>query len=129
MSVDPIANALTALKNSESATKKECMLKPASKLLGEILRVMKENGYIGEFEKMDDKKQGSFKISLRGKLNECRAIKPRYAVQKNEFERFEKRYLPSRDVGIMIVSTSKGVVTHRTAKVEGIGGRLVAFVY
>ncbi|MBU0636307.1 30S ribosomal protein S8 [Candidatus Micrarchaeota archaeon] len=129
MSVDPIANALTALKNSENATKGTCKLQPASKLLEEILRVMKENGYITGYERVNTKGSGFYKIQLSGKVNECRAIKPRYPVQKDEFEKFEKRYLPSRDVGIIIVSTSKGVLSHKKAKEEGIGGRLIAFVY
>ena len=129
MSVDPIANALTALKNSENATKSTCKLRPASKLLAEVLRVMKENGFIEGYERVDDKGPGFYKIRLGGKLNECRAIKPRYPVQKDEFEKFEKRYLPSRDVGIIIVSTSKGVLSHKKAKEQGIGGRLIAFVY
>ncbi len=61
--------------------------------------------------------------------NECKAIKPRYAVKKNRFEVYEKRYLPARDVGILIVSTPAGLLTHKQAKEKGIGGRLVAFVY
>ncbi len=129
MSLDPIANALTAIKNSESAAKKICTLRPASKLLREILRVMQENEYIDGYEFLDDKREGQFKIKLGGKLNECKAIKPRYAVQKDGFEKYEKRYLPSRDIGIMIVSTPQGVVSHKTAKQRGIGGRLIAFVY
>lgn len=129
MSIDPIANALTALKNSERAAKPSCMLRPASKLLREIMRVMQENGYVSGFEILEDKKDGQLRIRLGGKLNECRAIKPRYAVQKDEFDKFEKRYLPSKDIGILIVSTSRGVLSHRMAKQEGIGGRLIAFVY
>jgi small subunit ribosomal protein S8 len=129
MSLDPIANALTAIKNSETAAKKNCLLRPASRLLREILRVMQENGYIDGYEFVDDKREGEFRINLAGKLNECKAIKPRYAVQKNGFEKYEKRYLPSRDIGIMIVSTPQGVLSHKTAKQRGIGGRLIAFVY
>ncbi|MFH0954935.1 MAG: 30S ribosomal protein S8 [Candidatus Micrarchaeota archaeon] len=129
MAQDPIANALTNIKNSENAAKKKCEFRPASKLMGEILRVMKEHGYIESYEFVSDEKNGHFKVMLSGKINECRAIKPRYAVQKGGFEKFEKRYLPSRDLGLIIVSTSKGVKSHQNAKDEGIGGRLLAFVY
>ena len=127
--VDPIADAMISIKNHENASKKECIFKPASKLLGEILKIMQKNGYIGEFEYIEDGKSGMYKISLLGKINNCRAIKPRYAVKKNEFEKFEKRYLPSKDIGIIIVSTPAGVKTHDEAKNAGIGGRLLAFVY
>ncbi|MDD5162909.1 MAG: 30S ribosomal protein S8 [Candidatus ainarchaeum sp.] len=127
--VDPIANAFAHMQNSDRASKRECFFRPASKLLGEILKVLQKHGYISTFEFIDDGRSGLFRIELIGKINNCRAIKPRYAVKKNEFEKYEKRYLPARDVGILIVSTVNGVVTHKDAKKTGLGGRLLAFIY
>jgi small subunit ribosomal protein S8 len=127
--VDPIADALINIKNHELASKKECVFKPASKLMGEILKVMQKNGYISTFEFIDDGRDGMYRVSLLGKINQCRAIKPRYAVKKNGFEKYEKRYLPSKDIGMLIVSTPKGVMSHAEAKKKGIGGRLLAYVY
>lgn len=127
--VDPIADALIAIKNSDHASKKECKYRPASKLLGEILKVMQEKGYISSFEFIEDGRDGMYKVGLLGKINECRAIKPRHAVKKNKFEKFEKRYLPARDVGIIVVSTPQGVLTHKDAKGKGLGGRLIAYIY
>jgi len=66
---------------------------------------------------------------LNGKMNTCKAIRPRHAVKKAGFEKFEKRYLPARDVGLLVVSTPNGVMTHRDAKKKGLGGRLIAFMY
>ncbi len=129
MGLDPIADALVAIKNSDAAANKECLFRPASKLLGEILRVMQQQGYVNSFEFIDDGRDGTYRIELLGKINNCRAIKPRYAVKNNEFEKYEKRYLPARDVGILVVTTPKGVLTHSEAKKNGIGGRLLAFVY
>lgn len=128
-SMDPIADALITIKNSDLAVKKECYCRPASKLLGRILEVLKENGYIKEYTFIDDERDGIYKIELLGKINECKAIKPRYSVKKDDFEKYEKRYLPSKDVGILIVTTSKGVFTHKKAKEEMIGGKLLAYVY
>ena len=127
--IDPIADALVAVKNSDHASKKECNFKPGSKLLREILRVMKEKGYIEGIEFLEDRKGDRVKVRLGGKINECKAIKPRYAVKKDGFEKYEKRYLPAKDVGIIIVTTPKGVVTHFDAKAQGLGGRLLAYVY
>ena len=90
---------------------------------------MKDKGYISGFEPIDDRREGMLRVQLAGKINECAAIKPRYAVRKNEFEKYEKRYLPSFDVGTIIVSTSKGVFTHTQAKEKELGGRLLAYVY
>ncbi len=129
MRTDPVADALISIKNCEMAAKKECMCKPASKLLGRILEVMKKHGYIEDYKYIDDRKSGIYVVKLWQKINDCKAIKPRYKVKKNEFEKFEKRYLPSRDIGLLIVSTSHGVMSHREAREKGIGGRLVAYVY
>ena|SRR3989344_2466692 len=127
--VDPISDALIHIKNTENASKKNCIFRPASKLIGEILRVMKEHGYVVEYELVNSENQGLFRIKLNGKINVCRAIKPRFAVKKNGFEKYEKQFLPSKDVGIIIVSTPKGVFSHNEAKKQGIGGRLLAYVY
>jgi len=50
-------------------------------------------------------------------------------VQKGNYEKFEKRYLPAKDFGMIIVSTNQGIMTHIEAKEKGLGGRLLAYVY
>ena len=127
--VDVLSNGLTSIVNNELRNKRECVISPASKLLGRIFRVMQLNGYIGEFEFIDDGRTGKFKVQLLGRVNKCGAIKPHFSVRMNEFEIWEKRFLPSRDIGMLIVSTSKGIMPHREAKEKGIGGKLVAYVY
>ena len=127
--MDTLTNGLITVINNEMRNKRECIISPASKLLGRVLRIMQLNGYIGEFEFIDDGRSGKFKVQLLGRINKCGAIKPRFAVRVDEFEIWEKKFLPSRDVGIMVVSTSKGVITHREAEEKNMGGRLLAFVY
>ena len=126
---DPIVDALTKIRNAEVASKKECTLSPASNFLGEILLIAKESGYIEDYKKHDEKGIISYKVMLSGRMNECKAIKPRFAVKKTEFEKYEKRYLPARDVGLIVVSTPKGLMTHTEAKTKKLGGRLIAFMY
>ena len=127
--MDNLANALVNLKNCENATKKESMIKPSSKLIGSILKIMQDHDYIGSMEYIEDGKAGYYKVGLKGHINNCKAIKPRYAVKKNEFIKWEKRYLPAKNFGILIVSTSQGIITHDQAKEQKIGGKLLAFVY
>ncbi|MEM1588862.1 MAG: 30S ribosomal protein S8 [Candidatus Bathyarchaeia archaeon] len=127
--MDVLANGLTTILNNEMRNKRECVISPASKLLGKVLRVMQLHGYVGEFEFIDDGRSGKFKVQLLGRINKCGAIKPRFAVRVDEIEEWEKKFLPSRDVGLLIISTSRGVLTHREAKEKKIGGRLLAFVY
>lgn len=124
---DILADALTALRNAESVGKNGCSM-PASKLIGSVLSTMKQNGYIGEFSESPEKKS-KFEVSLVGKINNCKAIRPRFSVKTSDYEKFEKRFLPSRDIGILIISTSLGVMTHKEAKEKNVGGKLLAFVY
>ncbi|MBI2084470.1 MAG: 30S ribosomal protein S8 [Candidatus Aenigmarchaeota archaeon] len=125
---DPLADALTAIKNGDRIGKKECIVK-SSKLLESILKVMQENNYIGQFERMEDGRGGKFKIELKGSVIDTKVVKPRFSVARDEFEKWEKRYLPSRQMGLLILSTSKGVMAHSKAKELNIGGRLLSYVY
>jgi small subunit ribosomal protein S8 len=127
--MDTLANGLTTIINNEMRNKRECIISPASKLLGRILRIIQLNGYVGEFEFIDDGRSGKFKVQLLGRINKCGAIRPRFSVKVDEFEEWEKKFLPSRDVGILVVSTPKGVLSHREAREKCTGGRLLAFVY
>jgi len=129
MSVDTLSNAMSAIKNAERVGKDKCEIKPASKLIGNVLKVMKEHGYIGGFEYVENNKGGVFVVELLGKINDCGAIKPRFSVKKTEYEKFEKRVLPARDFGILIVSTTQGVMSQREAIEKGLGGVLLAYVY
>lgn len=127
--MDVLSNGLTTILNNEMRNKRECVISPASKLLGKVLRVMQLNGYIGEFEFIDDGRSGKFKVQLLGRINKCGAIRPRFPVKVDEIEEWEKKFLPSRDVGLLIISTSRGVLSHKEAKERGIGGRLLAYIY
>jgi len=127
--MDTIANGLTTIMNNELRRRKECLIMPASKLLGNVLRVIQMNGYLGEFEFIDDGRAGKIRVQLLGRINKCGAIRPRYYVKANEIEKWEKQYLPSRDIGVLVISTSQGVISHREAKKKRIGGSLLAYVY
>jgi len=127
--MDTLTNGLITVINNEMRNKRECIISPASKILGRVLRIMQLNGYIGEFEFIDDGRSGKFKVQLLGRINKCGAIKPRFSVKVGAFEKWEKTFLPSRDVGILVVSTAKGVIAHREAEEKNMGGRLLAFVY
>ena len=78
---------------------------------------------------MDDGKAGVFQVKLLGNINNCGVIKPRYPVKREELEKWESRYLPARDFGLLLLTTTKGIVSHAEAKKNGIGGKLLAYVY
>jgi small subunit ribosomal protein S8 len=129
MLTDPIADALSNMKNQENAGNLNCVIRPASKLLGSILKIFKDYGYLNDFEFVQDGKGGRFIVTLSGNLNDCGVIRPRYATKKLSFEKYEKRFLPATGFGVLVVSTSQGIMSHEDAKEKEIGGRLLCYVY
>ena len=129
MQHDILSDALSAIKNAKRAGKKEVLIRPASNLIRDVLKVMQKENYIGEFEFIDDEKGGQFKIEIKKDLNSCNSVRPRFYVKKTEYLKWEKRYLPARGIGILIISTSKGVLSHNEAKEKAVGGTLIAYVY
>jgi len=126
---DLVSIALSHILNCERGAKSKCTIQPISKLLIKILDILKEEKYIKNYKILEKKKGGIIEIELSGRINNCGAVKPRFPVEKIEFEKFEKRYLPAAGFGILIVSTSKGIMDHKKAIESGIGGRLLAYCY
>ena len=126
---DPLANGVSAILNREARMKQDVLLKPISKMLLRVLEILKDNLYLGEATVTKDAKGDYATVALLGKINKCNVIRPRYAVQCVDIERFEKRYLPAKDFGVLIISTHQGIMTHHEAKKKGIGGRLISFFY
>jgi small subunit ribosomal protein S8 len=126
---DPLASALSKIMNAEKRSKKEVLIKPASKIIKKVFEIMNKNNYIGSFEEIEDGKGSFLKINLLGSINNCGVIKPRFSTKKDEFEKWEKRYLPAKDFGFIIVSTPKAIMTHKEAKEKNTGGRLIAYCY
>jgi small subunit ribosomal protein S8 len=129
LSNDPLADALNTLRTHEKAGRRECVLRPASTQVREVLLLLQRNSYIGEFEFLDDGKSGSFKVQLLGNINDTNVIKPRFSVKISEWGKWEQRYILSKDFGMLIVSTPAGLMTNFDAKKKGTGGKLVAYVY
>ncbi len=127
--LDPLANCLSAIKNAEVLGKRVVYVKPASNLIIEVLRVIQAGGYIGEFEVFDDGKARVLSIQLLGRISDIGVIKPRFPVKALEYEKWEEKYLPARNFGTLVVTTDKGVMSHREAREQHLGGRLLAYVY
>ena len=94
-----------------------------------MLTIMQKSGYLGEYELLEDGRGGSFRIELIGAINRCGVIKPRHSVKRSDFDKWESRYLPARDFGLLILTTNQGVMDHFAAKKERVGGRLLAYVF
>jgi len=126
---DTLSNVLSQIVGYEKTGKKEFITKNNSKLVKQVLSIMQEHRYIGSFEELVDAKGNLLKIHLIGATNKTGVIKPRFSVTRTTFEKFEKRYLPAKDFGIIIMSTSQGMMTHYDAKAKKIGGKLISYCY
>lgn len=126
---DPLAAALSKILNAERVGKKEVLIKPGSTTIKKVLTIMNDHYYLGSFEEIEDGKGGILKVNLLGNINKCGVIKPRFSTKTNEFEKWEKRYLPAKDFGIILISTPQGLITHTLAKEKHTGGKLIAYCY
>lgn len=126
---DPLANALSAVLNQEKTGKNKCEFFPTSSTIKKVLEILHEQGYVGEIKEVSDSKGNMMTVNLLGRINKCGVIKPHFSVKKDGFIKFERRYLPSRNMGVLVVSTPQGIVTNEVAKKKGVGGKLLAYCY
>lgn len=127
---DPIADMLTRIRNA-SQMKHTKVSMPASNLKLEVLRVLKEEGYISDFEKVEDGKQGIINVTLRY-VDKVRAITGIKRISKPGLRVYAKSdELPKvlNGLGIAIVSTSSGLMTDKEARKQNLGGEIIAFVW
>ncbi len=126
MSHDVVADGLNMIRNAKKARKENVKIMRISNALVEVLKIMKQEGAIKKYK--IDAKEKSLNVTI-GNLNECKAIKPRFSCNKIQIEKYRRRYLPARNLGTMIISTNKGMMTHKEAQEEQIGGSLIAYFY
>lgn len=129
MSRDILADALSSITNAEMRGKKEVAITPVSKLILNVIEIMKKEKYIEDYEIIENNRGNGAIIRLKGAINKCGVIKPRFSVKFEDWEKWERRFLPAKDFGILIVSTPEGVMAHHEAKGKGLGGVLIAYVY
>lgn len=128
---DPIADTLTRIRNANS-TNKETLEIPASKLKGEILRVLKEEGFIVDYtRKTDERNHPVLVVTLKYHENE-RVIKGLKRISKpglRVYAQVEQLPRVLNGLGIAIISTSKGIMTDREARRQNVGGEVLAYVW
>jgi small subunit ribosomal protein S8 len=126
---DPLAAVVSNIMNAEKIGKRHVIVRSVSGVITKVLSILNENGYLGAYEKFEDMRGGFIKINLLGKINKCGVIKPRFAVPKDGYEKYEKRFLPAKNFGVLIVSTSKGMMIQEEAKKQNLGGKLMVYCY
>ncbi len=128
---DSIADMLTRIRNANSATK-ETVSMPSSKKLVEIARVIKEEGYVSDYEVISKKPQDELVITLKYGAKKAKVIRGIRRISKPGLRIYAgKDELPRvlGGLGTAIVSTSKGVMTDRDARIAGVGGEVLAYIW
>ncbi len=128
MAIDRLADALNTIKTHETIGQRTCTVK-ATKLVREVLELLKKHEYIKDYKFVDDGRGGFFAIQLAGRINDCGVIKPRFPVKRHDWAKQEEQWIPGVGIGFLIVSTSNGIMTNAETEKLGIGGRLLAYVY
>lgn len=126
--MDRFADAINKIKTNERIGRMQCTVY-STKLLKAVLDVMKRESYIDDYEEFTEKRIKYIKVSLSNKINSIGVIKPRYSIQNEHIQKYETRYIPSKDFGVLIMTTPQGIITNREAREKKIGGRLLAYVY
>lgn len=130
---DPIADMLTRIRNA-NAMRHATVDVPASNVKKEILEVMKNEGFIGGYELVQDEKavQGTLRVSLRYLKNNERVIKGLKRISKPGLRVYAKSEdLPKvlNGLGIAVISTSNGIMTDKEARKQQVGGEIIAYIW
>ncbi|MGN0038090.1 MAG: 30S ribosomal protein S8 [Coriobacteriales bacterium] len=128
---DPIADMLTRIRNANAASHQTVSM-PSSKKLVEIARILKEEGYITEYEVIEKAPQNELNITLKYGPKKSKVIKGIRRISKPGLRIYAGRDELPRvlgGLGTAIISTSKGVMTDRDARLAGVGGEVLAYVW
>ncbi|CAM9103714.1 unnamed protein product [Ectocarpus fasciculatus] len=124
-----LADCLKTMSNAEKRGKRQVIIRPSSKVVVKFLQCMQKNGYIGEFEVVDDHRSGKIVVNLVGRINKCGVISPRFDVNLGGVEQWVQNVLPSRGFGHLVLTTTFGIMTHEEARAKKTGGKILGFFY
>ena len=128
---DPIADMLTRVRNANSVYHEKVEI-PASKIKQAIAEILKAEGFIKDYEVIADDKQGILRVSLKYGSNREKVITGIKRISKPGLRVYAKRDQLPRvlgGLGIAIISTSKGIMTDKAARRDGLGGEVIAYVW
>lgn len=129
MMTDPIADMLTRIRNAQMARRASVEI-PASKLKKAIVQILQSNGYVGDISESEGMPNKLVvELKYHGKMPAIRSLKRESKPGHRLYKKSEEMPRVLNDYGIAIVSTSKGLMTNKDARTQGIGGEIICSVY
>ncbi|KAM9679624.1 small ribosomal subunit protein uS8-like [Dama dama] len=122
-----LVDVLKSINNAKKRGKCQVLIRLCSKVIIRFLTVMMKHGYIGEFEIIDDHRAGKIVVNLKGRLNKCGVISPRFDVHLKDLVKWQNNLLPSRQFDFTVLTTSAGITDHEEARRKHTGGKILGF--
>ncbi|XP_022959550.1 40S ribosomal protein S15a-2-like [Cucurbita moschata] len=122
-------DALRAIVNAERRGKATVELKPISSVMSAFLKVMKDHGYINDFQVHDPQRVGRITVELQGRIKDCKALTYRQDIKAKEIEAYRIRTLPTRQWGYVVITTPEGILDHEEAIKRNVGGQVLGYFH
>ncbi|KAM2671497.1 hypothetical protein EV1_007298 [Malus domestica] len=122
-------NALRSIVNAERRGKDTVELKPISTAMSSFLKIMKDQGYIKDFQVFDPHRVGRITVQLQGRVNDCKALTYRQDVKARDIEEYKMQKLPTRQWGYVVITTPEGVLDHEEAVKRNVGGQVLGYFH
>lgn len=124
-----LADCLKNISHADRLGRKQVLIRPVNKILIKFLLIMLKYEYIIGFQFIDDQRAGKIVVNLNGRINNCGCITPRFNIKLREIEKYRNKIIPSKVFGILILTTSLGIIDSRIAIKKRVSGRLLGFFY
>ena len=131
VTTDPIADMLTRIRNANTVSR-DVVEMPSSRVKRDIAKILKEEGYIRDYEVVADRKQGILRLHLKYGPNKQKAITGLKRISKPGLRVYANKDNIRKvlgGLGIAVISTPKGIMTDKDARREGVGGEVICYVW
>ncbi|MFS7890345.1 putative ribosomal protein S8 [Helianthus anomalus] len=122
-------DALTTMVNAEKRGFASAQIQPISNVISSFLTIMKQRGYVKNFEVHDPHSVGQIKVELLGRIKDCRALTYTQDIKAHEIENYRLRTLPPQQWGYVVITTPNGVLDHEEAIRQNVGGQVLGYFY
>ncbi|KAF3968009.1 hypothetical protein ACB098_09G116400 [Castanea mollissima] len=120
-------DALRSIVNAEKRGKATVELKPISNVISSFLKIMKDRGYIKDYQVYDPHRVGRISVELQGRVKDCKALTYRQDIKARDIENYRLRMLPTHQWGYVVITTPDGVLDHEEAIKKNVGGQVLGY--